>query len=81
MLFSYNFPAVEGLNARLGSERSGVQIPVKATHVFFSSPEPNVQGDLLVSKGDAPAFVVRRHASTIVFFSETPGQIYLKFGL
>jgi hypothetical protein len=48
---------------------------------FFSSPEPKVQGELLVSKKDAPASVVRRHASTIVFFSETVGQIYFKFGL
>jgi hypothetical protein len=47
----------------------------------ISSSEPKAQGELLVSKGDAPASVIRRHASTIVFFSETTGQIYFKFGL
>ena len=32
---------------------------------IFSSPEPKVQGELLVSKGDAPASVVRRpHSSS-----------------
>jgi hypothetical protein len=35
---------------------------------------------LLVSKGDTLASVVRRHASTIIFF-ETAGEIYFKFGL
>jgi hypothetical protein len=50
--------------------------------LFFSSPEPTAQGELLVSKGDTPASVVRRHASTIVFFSETAErQNYIKFGL
>jgi hypothetical protein len=48
---------------------------------FIGSPEPKAQGELLVSKGDAAASVVRCHASTIVFFSETTGQIYFKFGL
>jgi hypothetical protein len=48
---------------------------------FISSPEPKAQGELLVSKGDAPASIVRRHASTIVSFSETTKQIYFKFGL
>jgi hypothetical protein len=47
----------------------------------ISSPEPKAQGELLVSKGDAPATIARRHASTIVFFSETTKQIYFKFGL
>jgi hypothetical protein len=41
------------------------------TFFLFSSPEPKAQGELLVSKGDALASVIRRHASTIVFFSET----------
>jgi hypothetical protein len=49
--------------------------------LLFSSPEPKAQGELLVSKGYTPASVVRRHASTIVFFSKTAGQIYFKFGL
>jgi hypothetical protein len=45
------------------------------------SSEPKAQGELLVSKGDTPASVVRRHASTIVFFYETSGQIYFKFSM
>jgi hypothetical protein len=40
---------------------------------IISSPEPKAQGELLVSKGGDSG--VRRHASTIVFFSETAGQI------
>jgi hypothetical protein len=48
---------------------------------LFSSPEPKAQGELLVSKGDAPASVNRRHASTIIFFSETAKQMYFNFGL
>jgi hypothetical protein len=39
---------------------------------FISSPEPNARGEFLVSKGDAQASVVmRRHASTIIFFETT----------
>jgi hypothetical protein len=49
--------------------------------IVFSSPEPKVQGKLLVSKGDTPASIVRRDASTIIFFCETDGQMYFKFGL
>jgi hypothetical protein len=48
---------------------------------FFTSPEWKVQSELLVSKGDGPASIVQRHASTVIFFSGTAGQIYLKFGL
>jgi hypothetical protein len=43
-------------------------------HCLFSSPEPKAQGEILVSKGDTPASVVRRHASTIVFHFENAGQ-------
>jgi hypothetical protein len=32
--------------------------------LLFSSPEPKVQGELLVSKGDAPASVVMRQQSS-----------------
>jgi hypothetical protein len=51
--------------------------------LFFivSSPAPKVQGELLVSKGDAPASVVRRHASTFSSSLKPFGQIYFKFGL
>jgi ribosome biogenesis SPOUT family RNA methylase Rps3 len=45
-------------------------------HICYSK----AQGELLVSKGDTLASLVRRHVSTIVF-SETAGQIYLTFGL
>jgi hypothetical protein len=40
-----------------------------------SSPEPKA----ISIKGGYS--VVRRHVSTIIFFSETAGQIYFKFGL
>jgi hypothetical protein len=33
-------------------------------NVFFSSPEPKVRGELLVSKGDTPASVVMRQQSS-----------------
>jgi hypothetical protein len=49
--------------------------------LFISSPERKAQSELLVSNGDAPASLVRRHASIIVFFSETTKQIYFKIGL
>jgi hypothetical protein len=48
---------------------------------FLALPEPKVQGELLVSKGDTPASGVMLHASTIIFFFQTDGKIYLKFGL
>jgi hypothetical protein len=48
---------------------------------FISLPEGKAQVELLVSKGDTPASIVRRRTSTIVFFSETAGKIYFKFGL
>jgi hypothetical protein len=32
---------------------------------LFSSPEPTAQGELLVSKGDAPASVIRRPSSCV----------------
>jgi hypothetical protein len=36
---------------------------VRIMHIF-SSPEPKAQGELLVSKGDAPASVVMRQQSS-----------------
>jgi ankyrin repeat protein len=54
---------------------------VRLLYLIFSPPKPKAQDELLVSKGDAPASIVRRHASTTVFFSETTKQIYFKFGL
>jgi hypothetical protein len=48
---------------------------------IFSSPEANAQGELLVSNWNAPAFVVRHHASTFIFFSATSVQIHFQFGL
>jgi hypothetical protein len=33
-------------------------------YIFISSPEPKVQGELLVSKGDAPASVIMRQQSS-----------------
>jgi hypothetical protein len=41
----------------------GMQLYV-LKHAFISSPEPKAQGELLVSKGDAPASIVMRQQSS-----------------
>jgi hypothetical protein len=48
MPLTYDFTGAKGLRARLGSEMSGVQIPIKATH-FFSNCLSQINIELNIS--------------------------------